>query len=352
MQHARLLVVTPDPDAADTLRARLTLAGYGVQWAANAAQALDRVRADTPDLALVATAAGHTAAGNAAGGLVQELKAAAGAAYLPVLLLTPPGMEADGPATDGGADDTLEPGASDELLRRRVGTLLHQKRRYQALMDSVLEMEATCADAQQAAGHYEAVFMQNREALLLVGTDGCIAEANECACALTGYEPGALAGQPLERLCPPELLWARELAACGVVRPFIDPDASLVTASGQIVPIEVRSAPIQPASRTKAKEALGQDAAALFAVTLCDRRPERARLAEAQKAAAAETAIVFSHEINGPLFVITGNVELLQSALVQQDSAVQAKLGRIADAAQRLAQAAQRAATLPAPPDD
>lgn len=355
VQHARLLVVTPDTQAADTLRTRLALAGYGVEWAPDAARALALMRAHAPDLILAAPVRqggadkSRTDSG-ATGALVQALKAAAEGAYLPVLLLTSEGDGDDGAAS--GADDLLEASASDTHLRLRVRTLLHLGRRHQALTDSVLEMEATCADARRVAERYQAVFAQNMEAMLLVGGDGLIVEANGCACALTGYEPGALSGQPLGRLCPPELLWAGELAASGVVRPLSDLDASLVTAAGQIVPIEVRSAPIQPGKRADAQDAADalSDAASLYAVTLSDRRPERARLAQAQKAASAETAIVFSREINSPLFVIAGNVELLQSALVQQDSAVQAKLGRIADAARRLVEAAQRAASPPGPP--
>lgn len=343
----------PDTHAADTLRTRLTLAGYEVACVPEGAQALESVQAHTPDLAVVAASEGEGSGGETTALLVQSLKAASEGTYLPVLVLTHPQAEAGLDWTASGADDALPLGASDALLRLRVGTLLALRRRYQALTDSILEMEASCASAQQAAVRYEAAFMQNMEPMLLVGADGQIAEANMCASTLAGCEgTGTLAGLPLSQLCPPELLWAEELIAQGAMRSFSDRDASLVTLSGQIIPVEVHSAPVQPAFPSGTDAAQHAESAALFVVTLSDRRPEQARLVHAQRAAAAETAAVFSREISSPLFVIAGNSELLQNALGQENSGVQAKLGRIAEASRLLAQAAARAcepSPLPAP---
>lgn len=349
VQHARLLVVTPDTGRAETLRTRLTLAGYGVDWAPNALLALAAAQAQRPDLALIAPTDAGEPGGETLAFLVQTLKAAAEGMYLPVLLLTKPCVDAEPGWAASGADDALPPDASDALLRLRVGALLHWKRRYQALADSVLEVEASCTAAQQAAARYAAVFMQNLEPMLLVGVNGQILEANLCASALAGWAPGALYGHPLARLCPPELLWAEQLTAQGPVGSFSDPDAALLTATGQIIPIEVRSAPVYWACQPGTNASMERAAPTLFVVILTDRRPERERLAEAQRAAAAETAIVFRREINNPLFVIAGNIELLQNALGQEDSGVQAKLGRIAEACRCLVEAAARASTLPAP---
>jgi len=354
VQHARLLLVTPDTDKAGTLRTRLTLAGYGVDWALSSALALASVQAQVPDLVLIAATEAGGLPGQAAVSLAQELKAVSDGTYLPCLLLTEMHADALEDWAASGVDDTLSLEADEALLRLRVGVLLHWKRRYQALTDSLLEMEASCTAARQASARYAAVFRQNREAMLLVGTNGQILEANSCACVLAGFKIGTLAGQPLARLCPPELLWASQMTTSGTVDLFSDPDASLVTVSGEIVPAEVRSVPVQPASQPGTDAAPAHDNSALFVVTLTDRRPERARLAQVQRAAAAETALVFSREINNPLFVISSNLELLQSALGQEDSRVQAKLGRIADAAGRLAQAATRVSALPSsePPED
>lgn len=349
VQHACLLLVTPDPGCADTLRLCLTLAGYEVDWAPSAALALATAQAQAPDLVLIAPTEAGGLGGETIPSLAQALKTATAAAYLPVLLLTQPRTDAEEDWAASGADDALPVGASAALLRLRVGALLQMKRRYQALADSLLEMEASCATAQHAAARYEAVFQQNMEAMLLADANGQVVEANGCACALIGGAPGALSGQPLARLCPPELLWAEQFTAQGAVHPFCDPDAALLTQSGKIVPIEVRSTPVHWASGPSANSPLGRDAPAVCVVTLADRRPERARLAQAQRAAAAETAAAFSREINNSLFVIASNIELLQSALVQEDSAVQAKLGRIADAARRLVPAAARASAPPAP---
>jgi len=352
VQHARLLVVMPDTQAADTLRTRLTLAGYEVDCVPDAAQALEFVQAHAPDMAIVAASEGQGGGGEPTALWVQSLKAASEGTYLPVLVLTHPQAEAGLDWAASGADDALPLGASDALLRLRVGTLLALRRRYQALADSILEMEASCATARQTAACYEAAFMQNLEPMLLVGADGQITEANMCACTLAGCEIGTLAGLALTQLCPPELLWAEQLIAQGAMHSFSDPDASLVTLSGRIIPIEVRSAPVQPAFPSGTDAAQNTDSPPLFVVTLRDRRPEQARLAHAQRAAAAETAAVFSREISSPLFVIAGNSELLQNALGQENSGVQAKLGRIAEASRLLAQAAARAcepSPLPAP---
>ncbi len=354
MQHARLLVVTPDTARADTLRTRLTLAGYSVTCAADSASALAAAQSQMPDLALIAASEKNGFKGEAISSLGRALKTAADTAYLPVVLLTEFAAEAEEDWATDGVDDTLRLKSSDALLRLRVGTLLHLKRRYQALTDSVLEVEATCGSAQQEAARYEAVFMQNTEAMLLVGLDGTIAKANTCACMLAGCEPHALAEQPLTRLCPPELLWAKQLIAQASVRSFSDPNAFLVTVSGQQVPIEVRSAPVQPVPSPPTDASSNRDMPTLMVVTLSDRRPEQARLERARRAKAAETAAAFSREINNPLFVISSNIELLQNTLPQDDAGLQAKIGRITEAGRLLVQAAARLPDLsaPTPPED
>lgn len=349
VQHARLLVVTPDAGAADALRTRLVLAGYGVDWARDAERAVAAAEAQAPDLALVAAAGTGGRGGDPTASLVSALKAACDGAYLPVVLLTATPAQAEGDWTASGADDALAMTAGDALLRVRVKALLHLKRRHQALADSLSETQATCDAAQQAAARYGAVFQQNTEAMLLVSPDGGIAEANLCAFALSGFEPEGLVELPLARLCPPELCWAAQATAPLPLCSFTDLHASLMTASGEAIPIEVRAVPVDLAAARVQDADAGPGSAGLLLVTLKDRRPEQARLARAQSAASSETALALSRELNNPLFVISSNIELLQNALMPQDSGVQARLGRIADAGRRLLQAAARASAPPAP---
>lgn len=340
VQYAQLLVVSPNAAAGAALQARLARAGYGVERVASAAAG---VASMPPDLALLALSAADGLNVAAAREAARLLKSVSDGTYLPILVLTETEAEAEQDWAAGGADDALAQGASEARLQTRLATLLHLKRRHRAMHDTLAETEATCTAAAQEAARYEAAFQQSRDAVLLVNSDGCIVEACESACILTGYAMDKLTRQALSCLCPPELAWAGEISNPSAL-PFADEDTSLLTASGETVPVAVRAAMLDGS-----RDMPGQETPPLLAVVLTDNRPEQARRREAQRAAAAETAAALMREMNNPLFVISSNVELLQSNVGAQDSGVQAKLGRIADAARRLAGASARIAEPPAP---
>ena len=333
-QHAHLLVVAADAAWTEAVRAGLRLAGYSVDVVDSRAAALAAAQAQPPDLAIIAGPLPGAQGGDDARGAAQALKAAAGDAHLPVLLAAPRLPDDEALAGDVDVDDLLALPVSLPELLARVRAQLHLQRLHQAQADSAQEMSATLAAAHQAASQGHAAFEQNPEALLLaLAPEGVIVQANACALALSGSDAGMLVGEPLARLCPSGETWAADALALRGGAVFSDHHALLQTAQGSVVPVEVRSASL----------ALDGDwetgAPALRVLSLRDRRPELARTDAARQEAQAAATSALTQAVNSALFIIASNVEMLQAALLNEDSAVQVKLSRIADATQRIAQA-------------
>ena len=328
VQHARLLLVGQDAASTDPARARLTIAGYEVETVPEAESAIASAHAALPELAVLISPLPDALGRDTCFALAQSLKSIADGAYLPVIVVASP--EADDGHGDKDVDDVLLLPLVPEALLRRVGALLHLKRLYQAQVDSAQESAETCAEAQAASARFQAVFSHAPVPLLLVdANEARILQANLCALTLTHYTEEQMAGLPLASLASPEDAWAVQVTAQGGLLGYEQPDAMLLASGGERIPVAVQSV-------------LAQDSASTLVVTLRDRRDELAQLDAAQQAAGTDMANAFSREINNPLFVISSNAELLQTALLDQDSSLQTKLGRIADASRRIALATGR----------
>lgn len=343
-QHAHLLVVAADAAWAEAMRAGLRLAGYSVDVVDSRDAALAASQAQTPDLAIIAAPLPEVQNEDNVFSTAQALKAEAGDMGLPVLFAASLSADDEALGAEAAVDDVLALPVSLPELLARVRAHLHLKRLHQAQADSAQEMTATLASARQAASQGRATFEQNPEALLLaLVPDGAILQANACALALSGYSAGALPGEPLARLCPPGETWVADALALRGGAEFSDHHATLLTAQGDAVPVEVRSTALASDGDTESP--------ALRILSLRDRRPELARTEAARQDAQAATTAALTQAVNSALFIINSNVEMLQAALLNEDSAVQTKLSRIADATRRIAQATTEVASPELPGD-
>ncbi|MBO2454657.1 response regulator transcription factor [Actinomadura barringtoniae] len=111
---ARLLVVDDEPAVRESLISSLEFEGYAVEEASDGAMALERVRADEPDLVVLDVLMPRM------DGLTACRRMRAAGARMPVLMLTARDMVGDRvTGLDAGADDYLvKPFELDELLAR------------------------------------------------------------------------------------------------------------------------------------------------------------------------------------------------------------------------------------------
>lgn len=118
----KILVVDPVATNRIVLKAKLSAHFYDAKSVADAAAALTAVRAETPDLIVIA----ERLSGHSADALCAALRAAPQTADLPVLILgngvPDPGRAA---CLLAGADDVLDPSVPDAVLFARLRSLLH-----------------------------------------------------------------------------------------------------------------------------------------------------------------------------------------------------------------------------------
>jgi diguanylate cyclase (GGDEF)-like protein len=124
VQPRHILVVDPAPDAHGELTASLTGAGYSVDLAATAGEALERIRESEVELVLL----GETLPGMAGLDLLRLLRAAWTPQQLPVIMLaneSKGGIETA--ALEAGANDCLSTGGEGGRGLARVQSQLRQK---------------------------------------------------------------------------------------------------------------------------------------------------------------------------------------------------------------------------------
>ncbi len=117
----RILAADDDADILGLISTVLELEGFEVEVVQDGQVALDRVRADPPDLVLLDV----MMPGLDGVEVVRQLRAGGATAGVPVLLLTAKGMSADRVAglTAGADDYVVKPFDSDELVARIHSTL-------------------------------------------------------------------------------------------------------------------------------------------------------------------------------------------------------------------------------------
>lgn len=165
--------------------------------------------------------------------------------------------------------------------------------------------------AEEAQAHYRSVFDGAGDAILIVGGDGLILDANPAAVALIGHERDALRGQPLIDMAVAPPGWAEgelhRLLTEGVWQGELD----VLCADGSTTPVEVR------ARRLTLPE--GE----LYVSILRD-ISERRQLEQTQR---DFTALV-THELRAPLTSIKGFAQLLERRRVYDQRAVDVILDR------------------------
>jgi DNA-binding response OmpR family regulator len=123
MSRKRLLLVEDEADMADLVAARLKREGYEVIVAGDGATALDRVRAEPPDLAIVDIMLPHMSGTD----LVAEMRQDPRTAGIPVIMLTAKAEESDiVVGLSLGADDYITKPFSLSVLAARVSAVLRR----------------------------------------------------------------------------------------------------------------------------------------------------------------------------------------------------------------------------------
>jgi DNA-binding response OmpR family regulator len=123
---SRVFVADDDPDIRELVTVKLEAAGFDVAAAADGQAALDRIRADPPDVVVLDL----MMPGLTGLEVCAALRAEPDTARLPIILLTAKAQEAD--ITKGlasGADDyVVKPFSPRELLSRVEAVLSRQRR--------------------------------------------------------------------------------------------------------------------------------------------------------------------------------------------------------------------------------
>lgn len=142
-QQPKILVVDDMADNVDIVRARLEHLGYDVIVAGNGEEALERTRADLPDLVLLDVMMPKLDGIE----VVKRLKADATLPFIPVLLLTAKSDPKDIVAgLDSGADDYLTKPIDNAALVARVRAMLRIKQLHHQLRDQADRLAKQAAE--------------------------------------------------------------------------------------------------------------------------------------------------------------------------------------------------------------
>ena len=122
---SHILVVDDEPDLLELVRFNLERAGFSVETAASGCEALERLRRAPPDLMLLDVMLPDVSDTE----ICRQVRADAGLAQLPVILLTARADEADRAiGLELGADDYVTKPFSPRDLTLRVRAVLSQRR--------------------------------------------------------------------------------------------------------------------------------------------------------------------------------------------------------------------------------
>lgn len=174
--------------------------------------------------------------------------------------------------------------------------------------------------------------MENAPVLLALYRDGRFVYVNRVGARFLGYSQDELVGRPITDLVQADervtvSRRVREVAA-GVVAATRPARRSLVAADGSTLHAEITSIPVQYEGKP-AILALGRD--------LGEQTRFEARMLELDRMVAVGTlAAGVAHEINNPLTFVSGNLDLLEAALVDAPSEIRAALVDARTGAQRI----------------
>jgi len=327
--QSSVLIVSDDAGTRDPLRIRLQSAGHDVHlvdneddalaWVLNAAPALIMLDDSIPVMDVYS--------------FVQKIKSFDEARFTPTMLISDDGDAADRMRAFQAGIDALHIKPVDlEEVAARVQSLLKSRLLYRNLMDENRELQAAYDAHRETEQLYRSLFSAfPLPAFALDPANMSVAFGNDKAVELTGYGPEALTGLALSQLSPGDgsTDWLARL--CGdVVREGVqyNVDGSIVAADGQRIAVAAEAA------RT---EGGGGTVVILLLYDLRIRQEaDVERMSAERSAMLRETAIAVNSRINDPLFVILNDVAALQAALKTADGAIQSRLSRVLEAAQRI----------------
>lgn len=133
---AKILVVDDAPQNLRLLDAVLTSRGYAVSWAVSGAEALEKVRAELPDLVLLDI----QMPGMNGYEVCRRLRRDEATQFLPVVMVTSSDSEARVDAIDAGADDFIAKPLNQPELLARVRSLVRIKRYHDTIQAQAAEL--------------------------------------------------------------------------------------------------------------------------------------------------------------------------------------------------------------------
>jgi PAS domain S-box-containing protein len=287
-RRTRILLVDDFEDGRSALRTVLQRAGFEVAEAASGAEGLLRA-AESPDLIILDVTLPDIDGFE----VCHRIKSTPATATIPVMHLTAayPRTHDRVRGLENGADACLtQPVAPDELL---------------ATVNALIRMRRAEAALRESEERYRRLLEAAVDGVCTLDGSGAIAHANPQMAAMLGYDPGELGGRPLADFVDPSAQavlaqhvqnWQRGRRERRDVL-FRRKDGVGVWAIVSAVPLAERAA----------------GAGVLLVVTdVTDRlRAEKAQRQMAALRSVASLAAAASHEINNPLAVIQGHLEIL-----------------------------------------
>jgi len=327
--QSSVLIVSDDAGTRDPLRTRLQAAGHDIHLVDNEDDALTYVLNAAPALIVL----DDSIPVMDVYGFVLKIKSFDEARFTPTMLIS-----ADVDASDrirgyqAGIDAVQSKPVDLEEVAARVQSLLKSRLLYRSLMDENRELQAAYDAHLETEQLYRSLFSAIPHPTFAIDpANASVTFGNDKAARLTGYASEALTGLSLSKLSPGEVDsdWLSRL--CGdVAREGGQQNAegAIVAADGQRVPVFAEAAQT------------GEGDKAVVVLLLYDLRirneADVQRMSTERAAMLRETAIAVNSRVNDPLFVILNDIAALQTTLKTADGAVQSRLARVLEAAQRI----------------
>jgi len=327
--QSSVLVVSDDAGTRDSLCTRLQSAGHDVHLVDNEDDALAYVLNAAPALIVL----DDSIPVMDVHGFVQKIKSFDEARFTPTMLISDDGDTSDRIRAYQAGIDALHVKPVDlEEVAVHVQSLLKSRLLYRNLMDENRELQAAHDAHRDTEQLYRSLFSAiPHPAFAIEPANVSVAFGNDKAVELTGYSHEALTGTTLSQLSPGETDsdWLSRLSG-DAARDGVSHNAegSIVAADGQRIPV------MAEAART---ENSGKAVVVLLLYDLRIRNEADVdRMSTERSAMLRETAIAVNSRINDPLFVILNDIAALQAALKTADAAIQSRLSRVFEAAQRI----------------
>lgn len=179
------------------------------------------------------------------------------------------------------------------------------------------------------------------DAIVAADIDGKIIIFNKVAERITGYPASRAVGSNVAMLYPPGV--AREIMndlrapANGGVGKLLDRRQNLVTAAGELVPINLAASIVYDEGREVASVGIFSDLRERLRMEEAVLKAQRQLELSERQAAIVELAGAAAHELNQPLTTIMGSAELAQRK-VPKDSPAMGSLRMILSEAERMAE--------------